>query len=555
MSTRNHLPLFLAVIIAVVAGAAASGHAAILYAGSTNGEVFTISQTNASGTVLGTATGDRISGFAIRSDRRVFASTVAGSSNPSTLIEIDPANGRQISTIGTITDITISGPGGNGTTLKIADLSFQPGTNVLFGVTAGNASNNVGGTLYTINTETAEATLVGQTCATPDYGAAIAFGPDGTLYLVGEMQTNGAQPAGGTIDILATIDPADGSCITTVPIGNFYDGLAVRGDGVIFASQGDDSGIVKLDPMTGAATFIGNSVEDAGDMDFLVVEQQLINISTRAQVGTGQSVAIGGFIINTPQSAPTASGNGAEASKRLLIRGIGPSLRVQGVPLTNRLLDPVLELYDGNGELLTLNDNWRDTQEGEITGTGLAPTDNAEAAIVVMVAADANYTVVLRGKNNGTGTGLVEMYDLDSVVNASSSLVNISTRAFVSTGDQVLIGGTIVGGADPVNIVLRGLGPSMAAAGIAGALLDPTLELYDANANLLEMNDDWGDSPDAAAITASGLAPTNPKEAALYVTPDMPGAYTVVLRGKNGTTGIGLVEAYRLPSATPAPVN
>ena len=157
--------------------------------------------------------------------------------------------------------------------------------------------------------------------------------------------------------------------------------------------------------------------------------------------------------------------------------------------------------------------------------------------------ASANYTAVLSGKNDTTGIGLVEIYDLE--IHNGSTLANISTRAHVQTGDEVLIGGIIVRGNDEAEVVVRAIGPSLAAHGVPDPLLDPVLELYNANGQLIDSNDDWADSPDAATITAYGLAPTDPKESALVFSPGTAN-YTAIVKGANNTTGVGLVEAYNL---------
>jgi hypothetical protein len=204
-----------------------------------------------------------------------------------------------------------------------------------------------------------------------------------------------------------------------------------------------------------------------------------------------------------------------------------------------------LELHDGNGAIITTNDNWGDAPNAsDIQATGLAPSNSLESAILITLNADASYTAILSGKNNTTGVGLVEVYDMDILGN--THLVNISTRGFVDTGDNVLIGGLIVRGGTPARVVVRAIGPSMTALGVADALPDPTLELHDGNGALIASNDDWGSSPDAGAITAAGLNPSNSKESAILFTP-APGSYTAIVRGNGPTpTGVGLVEAFRL---------
>jgi hypothetical protein len=248
------------------------------------------------------------------------------------------------------------------------------------------------------------------------------------------------------------------------------------------------------------------------------------------RVQTGDHMGVGGFII-------TGSG-----PKHVLLRAIGPSLTQFGVP--NALADPVLELH-GPGAFVTItNDNWRDdpVQEAAIQATGIPPTNNLESAIDATLNPGA-YTALVRGKNNTSGVALVEVYDLSQAVLAK--LANISTRAFVSTGDNIVIAGFILGshtGDD--RIVVRGIGPSLTAAGVPNALANPTLELRDGNGALLVANNDWQDNAaQAAELTAAGLAPTNNLESGIAATLP-PGLYTALLAGVNNGAGVGLVEVY-----------
>jgi hypothetical protein len=282
-------------------------------------------------------------------------------------------------------------------------------------------------------------------------------------------------------------------------------------------------------------------------------DRQLVNISSRASVGTGDNVAIGGFIIHSDSSTTTRLTNGTGVpTKRVLIRGIGPSLQAGGNPLAGRLMDPVLDLYDSNGTKIDHNDNWMEEPDGvnnpariaAIQATGLAPTDPAEAALLETLNVDSAHTAILSGKSNTTGIGLVEIYDLEAT--STTHLANLSTRAFVSTGDDVLIGGFIGQGCASARVLLRAIGPSLTAYNISNALVDPVLELHDANGALVDTNDDWMNSPNKTDIIATGLAPSNDKESAILFTP-APGAYTGVVLGKDPTpTGVGLVEAYNL---------
>jgi hypothetical protein len=226
----------------------------------------------------------------------------------------------------------------------------------------------------------------------------------------------------------------------------------------------------------------------------------------------------------------------------VLVRAIGPSLTQFGVP--NALPDPVLELH-GPGTFVTItNNNWRDdpVQEALIIATGLAPSNNLESAIDANLSPGA-YTAVVRGNNNTAGVALIEVYDLSLAVPAK--LANISTRAFVSTGNDIVIAGFILGNQSSNDrIVVRGIGPSLTAFGVTNALANPTLELRDNNGALLIGNNDWQDDlAQASELTAAGLAPTNPLESGIAATLP-PGLYTALLAGLNNGTGNGVVEVY-----------
>ena len=257
-----------------------------------------------------------------------------------------------------------------------------------------------------------------------------------------------------------------------------------------------------------------------------------LNISTRLAVATGTNVLIGGFII---------TGNDP---KKVIIRGIGPSLTGVGATLT----DPTLELHQGNTTLVT-NDDWKlksdgTSQQAEVEATTIPPKNDSESAIVVTLN-PGNYTAVLAGKNGGTGIGLVEVYDLAQGANAQ--LANISTRGLVQSGNDVMIGGFILGpnSADVSAVVVRALGPSLSSFGIANPLPDPTIELHDKDGALIALNDNWKDCPNKQTIIDNGLAPTNDKESALLAIP-APGNYTAIVRDANDVTGVATVEAYNL---------
>ena len=261
---------------------------------------------------------------------------------------------------------------------------------------------------------------------------------------------------------------------------------------------------------------------------------RLANISTRLGVETDENVLIGGFIVTGPGGS----------TKQILIRGIGPSLSSQNV--SGALADPFLELHSGASTVAT-NDNWKiaengSSQQAAIEATTIPPTSDLESAILITLA-PGSYTAVLRGANSGTGVGLVEVYDLTA--SATTKMVNISTRGRVDTGDNVMIGGVIVTGADPAKVLLRAIGPSLSDAGVKGALQDPVLELHNEQGILITTNDDWQDD-NTSEIIGTGIPPIDSRESAI-VTTLYPSNYTAIVRGKNDTTGVGLVEAYFLP--------
>jgi hypothetical protein len=247
----------------------------------------------------------------------------------------------------------------------------------------------------------------------------------------------------------------------------------------------------------------------------------------RVEQGDGQS--IGGFII---------TGNDP---KRVIIRGLGPSLSDAGVP--DVATDPVLQLFGPTGAPIALNDNWQDSQQPEIEATGIAPRDPRESAIIATLV-PAAYTAGLTQANGVPGVGLVEVYDLNS--NAPAKLANISTRGAVRTADNVMIGGFALGGSstNPVMIVIRAIGPSLTQHGVNNALNNPTLDVFNSNGQRVAFNDNWtDDSSQAAKLQDLNIAPTNPAESAIVRT-FAPGLYTAIVAGKDGGVGIGLIEVF-----------
>lgn len=257
---------------------------------------------------------------------------------------------------------------------------------------------------------------------------------------------------------------------------------------------------------------------------------RLGNISARARVETDDNVGIAGFIVKGP------------VPKTVVLRGRGPSLQANGQPVAGRLMNPVLELFDSTGQRLQRNDDYKNAPNAaQITQTGLAPSDDREAAIMIELAPGA-YTTVLRGLDRTTGVGLVEVFGLAPAT--TSELVNLSARAFNTTGDNVLISGVILQGEIPRRLLFRALGPELQREGVADAFDDTTLEVRDADGTLIATNDNWKQASNAAEIEATGIAPTDDRESAILIQAAS-GSYTCIGRGK-AASGVILLEAYRL---------
>ena len=253
--------------------------------------------------------------------------------------------------------------------------------------------------------------------------------------------------------------------------------------------------------------------------------KKLLNVSTRSNVGTGDTVMIGGFVVS------------GDTDKRVILRGIGPSL--SGAGITGALSDPVLELFDSTGTLIEANDNR--VQIPGIPNPLLPP--NASESLLMGILPPGSYTAVLSGTNLGTGIGLIEAYDVDA---ANSRLGNISTRAVAATGNGEMIGGFIIGEGDPTSVLVRALGPSLVTSGIANFLPDPVIEVHDSNGALIAVNDNWKTDQEQQII-ATGDAPADDREAAIIRT-FAPGSYTAVIHDAKFSSGIALFDSYDLES-------
>ena len=267
----------------------------------------------------------------------------------------------------------------------------------------------------------------------------------------------------------------------------------------------------------------------------------LINVSTRALIGLDHRKLIGGFVISGPP-------------KTVIVRAIGPSLTLPPYNLFNAILDPKLELTPpGGATLIAENDDWMQSPNaGALQATAWVPTDSREAAEILTLPAGA-YTVVVSGKDNATGIGLVEVYE---VGRDGNKVINLATRGWVDTGNNVMIGGFVIEGTagSTKRVLIRVLGPSLEEYGVPNWLFDPAARLYNAAGELLLDNDDWDAGPHQDEITAFGRAPGNRREPGMLI--DIaPGAYTVIVRPFENPPpegiqpGIGLIEVYEITTA------
>jgi sugar lactone lactonase YvrE len=407
-------------------------------------------------------------------------------------------------------------------------LSADPVSGIISGSATAKGSSIVMLTV-TDGAITAVATLQLTFTADPTLPVIIS---SGTAFLVpGQFFTY-------TINVQAACDEVTTlALLGTLPTGLTFNGIETI-SGIYSGPLGANANSRPHKPELAGGTLLG-SIQLFGtnshgtatfQLLFLAAPSGAVNVSTRLLVGTGQNVLIGGFIIT------------GDAPKVVLVRAIGPSTGIPGA-----LPDPTLELHDSANHVV-YNDNWNDSQGSLIVATAAAPTDNLESAIVIGLD-PGPYTAIVAGKDGATGIALVEVYDLGTAILGSfgdSKLANISTRGFVDTGDNVMIGGFIIRG-QATRVIARAIGPSLSGAGVSGGLQDPILQLKNSDGMTLVTNDDWQQAPpaDIQEIQKFGLTPTDTRESALITTLP-PGAYTGIVRGKDGTTGVGLVEIYSL---------
>jgi CSLREA domain-containing protein len=467
----------------------------------------------------------------------ILVSTVSGNSTSTSGGGIANAFGTV-----TITDSTISGNSATGSGTDGGGGIFNGssgGVNLTNSTITNNSSSNFGGCAGVQNPSgavNARNTIIALNNSTTGFGF-----PD----FRGTLTSQGFNFIGNSVG--ATITPAQftdqigtGSSPKDPLLGPLKNnGGSTQTHALLAGStaidKGDSSGstydqryFIRPVDLPGISNVTGGG-GDASDIGaFEVQATVLANISTRLRVETGDNVLIGGIIVTGTQP------------KKIIVRAIGPSL-----PFTDKLANPILELYDSSA-FLEGNDNWVDSPNKKaIIDSTIPPTNDLESAIVRTVTPGA-YTAIVRGVSNGTGIGVVEAYDLDAAAN--SKLANISTRGLVQTGDNVLIAGTIVVGQVSQKVIVRAIGPSLS---VPGNLADPTLELHDASGTTIATNDNWKTRPDGssqeAEVIATTIPPTNDLESAIVATlPANNAQYTAIVRGVNDTTGIAVVEVYAI---------
>ncbi len=378
--------------------------------------------------------------------------------------------------------------------------------------------------------------------------ATVCSDPKGTVIVTPEIPSLTTQPSagitlGGSIFDSATLGNGV-SATGTITFHLYGPNDGTCGGAVVFTSSVKVTGNKTYQSASFTPTVVGTyywtvtysgdannqmvstNCSDATVVTTAVAPPRVGNLSARGNVGLGDDVMIGGFIIT------------GTSPRLVVVRGIGPSTGVTGA-----LADPLLELHGPSGFTTIINDNWQDASNASQIPAALQPKDPHESAILVTLSPGA-YTGIVSGANNTTGIALVEIYDLGTA--ADSELANTSTRASVGTQDNVLIGGFITTGSANSNIVVRAIGPSLLSFGVTNALRDPVISVYNQDGSLITSNDNWQDDPNSSLVSQAGLAPTNPLESALYLNV-APAAYTAIVTGAGGSTGIGLVEIYSLP--------
>jgi sugar lactone lactonase YvrE len=366
-----------------------------------------------------------------------------------------------------------------------------------------------------------------------------AYPPNNSIVVVapvGSVPNIAVQPVGGTIAFGAGTTLAVAASGTPAPTYQWQ----VDGANIVGATS---SSYVTSSPGTYTVLVSNSAGTVTSKPAVLTVANRLVNISSRAFVGTNANLEIAGFIVTGPPGT----------TEQVLVRGVGPTLTQYGVG--GVLAQPVLTLFDSSGNQIASNTGWNTAQNAAqiasvtaTTGAFALPLDSADSALLVRLPPGA-YTAEVTGLNNATGVALAEVYE---VQNGDPELINISTRAFVNTGSGVAIAGFVIGGSQPAKVLIRGVGPALASFGVSGILAQPSLSVVNSSGNVIAQNTGWATNANAATIASEAQAagafslPSGSADCALLLTL-APGSYTAIVSGVNGSTGVALVEVYQAP--------
>jgi sugar lactone lactonase YvrE len=369
----------------------------------------------------------------------------------------------------------------------------------------------------------------------------------GTSQSIAGFYQGGVSNSGGVAYLVTS---ATGQAFAVVQVGSATDGGAgtVNSSGNVSIATGRSTISATILPASGVVVINSSGAVTgvfAGANEGVLAAQRLANISTRARVGTGDAVAIAGFVISGQEAKP------------VLIRAVGPTLGLAPFSVPGVLSNPKLDLHrivGGAAPALVATNSGISGNRASVDAAaiyagafalGAAGTD----AAIVTTLAPGDYTATVSSATTNTGVVLVEVYDLSAAA-PGQKLMNISTRATAGSAENTLIAGVVVSGVAPKRVLIRAVGPGLSPFGVTGVLAQPTVALYNSASQVIAQNTGWSGSADAAAIaTVSaqvGAFPLANGDSALIVTLS-PGNYTAQVTGPGTATGVALIEVYELP--------
>jgi uncharacterized delta-60 repeat protein len=431
--------------------------------------------------------------------------TLASSANPST-------TGQGVTFTATVS-------GGSGT--PTGTVTFDDGTTALcssVALTAGTA------TCTTSSLTAGSHSIAASYSGDATYNAATSNTVTQTVSAPGQFTLSISKSGSGTVTSSPAGINCGATCSAAFDAGTVVTLSAVADSGFTFAgwTGGGCSGTAGCTVTMNAAATVTASFSATSN------PTRLGNISTRADVLTGNDVLIGGFII------------GGSSNKTVAIVATGPSLSSFGI--ANPLMNPTIQLVrQSDHVVIATNDDWQsDANASQLQASGFAPPDPRESGLFVNLPPGA-YTVIVSGVGNTTGVAVIGVFEVD---HPEVPLINISTRGRVLTGNNVMIGGFIINGTTPQTVAITATGPSLAAFGVTSPLANPQLTIVrSSDQTVVATNDDWQSDPNAAQLQAKGFAPTDPREAGLLLTLP-PGAYTAIVSGVGGGTGVSVVGVF-----------